>query len=214
MEIRRITRAVPSPPEGRYAIVTMRWAWDAMDAAASGVLHRTKTRQRTAKSCGPGAATLASIQPARAGTATVTIKAAHRGEHEVSRKAIARGRPGCLGCTCQTRVRSSTTIAHGAAGAVGARSSLRPLFKEGATNWQDSGGKHAARMRAHAFPRPSGARTTILILRRRVSAVSKDGHGGLMVRDALRAPHHEGLPIHAQGNLLTAACPRANDDGR
>src|ERR671937_885903 len=25
-------------------------------------------------------------------------------EHEVSRKTIARGRPGCLGCTCQSRV--------------------------------------------------------------------------------------------------------------
>src|SRR5262245_38351245 len=30
-----------------------------MDAAASGDLHWTNTRQRTAKSCGPGAATLA-----------------------------------------------------------------------------------------------------------------------------------------------------------
>ena len=24
----------PSPPEGRFAIVTKRWAWDAMDAAS------------------------------------------------------------------------------------------------------------------------------------------------------------------------------------
>src|SRR5436190_202885 len=36
---------------------------------------------------------------------TVTTNAAHRGEHEVSRKAIARGKPGCLGCTCLIRVR-------------------------------------------------------------------------------------------------------------
>jgi hypothetical protein len=74
----------------------------AMDARCVSRVQtvRTRTRQRTAKSCGPGAATLASIRPARAGTATVTIKAAHRGEHEVSRKAIARGKPGCLGCTC------------------------------------------------------------------------------------------------------------------
>src|SRR5215204_4825671 len=71
------------------------------------------------------------VYPARlvAGLATVTKNAAHRGEHEVSRKAIARGRPGCLGCTCQTRVRFST-IAHGAAGAVGARLSLRPFVTE------------------------------------------------------------------------------------
>ena len=49
------------------------------------------------------------------------------GRARISRKAVARGRPGCLGCTCQTRVRSSLPIAHGAAGAAGARPSLRPL---------------------------------------------------------------------------------------
>jgi hypothetical protein len=31
------------------------------------------------------------------------------GRARISRKAIARGRPGCLGCTCQTRVRFFTT---------------------------------------------------------------------------------------------------------
>src|ERR1700751_6033906 len=112
-----------------------------MDACGVRRVHsrQTRTRQRTAKSCGPGAATLASIRPACAGTATVATKAVHRGEHEVSRKAIARGKPGCLGCTCQTRVRSFSTIAHGDAGAVSARLSLRPLFKEGATNWHNPG---------------------------------------------------------------------------
>ena len=62
----------------------------AMDACCVSAVQavRTKTRQRTAKSCGPGAATLASIRPACAGSATVTIKAAHRGEHEVSRKPL------------------------------------------------------------------------------------------------------------------------------
>src|SRR5580765_3984174 len=61
------------------------------------------------------------------------------GRARISRKAIARGKPGCLGCTCQTRVRSSTTIAHGDAGAVGARLSLRPLSEEGATKMHNSG---------------------------------------------------------------------------
>src|SRR5689334_23493231 len=93
---------------------------------------QARTRQRTAKSCGPGAATLASIRPARAGTATVATKAVHRGEHGVSRQTIARGKPGCLGCTCQTRVHSLPLSAHGNAGAVGARLSLRPLIEEGA----------------------------------------------------------------------------------
>src|ERR1700751_1671816 len=50
--------------------------------------------------------------PPRGGVATVARKAVHRGEHEVSRKAIARGKPGCPGCTCQTRVHSFTTPAH------------------------------------------------------------------------------------------------------
>src|SRR5689334_21708330 len=85
-----------------------------MDACCVSAVRaaQAKTRQRTAKSCGPGAATLASIRPARAGTATVARKAVHRGEHEVSRKAIARGKPGCLGCTCQTRVHFFTTQSH------------------------------------------------------------------------------------------------------
>src|ERR1700741_97445 len=111
-----------------------------MDACGVSAVQaaRARTRQRTAKSCGPGAATLASIRPARAGTATVATKAVHRGEHEGNRQTIARGKPGCLGCTCQTRVRSFSTIAHGDAGAVGARLSLRPCVQEGATNLQDS----------------------------------------------------------------------------
>ena len=73
------------------------------------------------------------VYPARlvAGSATVTKNAAHRGEHEVNRQTIARGKPGCLGCTCQIRVRFSLPVARGAAGAVGARLSLRPLFAEG-----------------------------------------------------------------------------------
>src|SRR5262245_47675698 len=108
----------------------MRWAQ---------LSQRRMGRLRTAKSCGPGAATLASIRPACAGTATVTIKAAHRGEHEGNRKTIARGKPGCLGCTCQTRVRSLLPIAHGAAGAVGARLSLRPLSERGTMRLQNSG---------------------------------------------------------------------------
>jgi hypothetical protein len=73
-----------------------------------------------------------------ASMATVTKNAAHRGEHEVSRKAIARGRPGCLGCTCQTRVRCFL-FARGAAGAVSARLSLRPLRFRGTTRSHHSG---------------------------------------------------------------------------
>src|SRR5262249_52765253 len=84
--------------------------------------------------------------------ATVAKQAAHRGEHEISRKTIARGKPGCLGCTCQTRVRSLLPIAHGAAGAVGARLSLRPL-RERDDELAHLGQNRAAGTRTHASPR-------------------------------------------------------------
>src|SRR5215475_11337707 len=87
-------------------IVTIRWARDAMDAEASGDLFTGRERlQRTAKSCGPGAATLALPAGIHSRT-TGARKAASPGRARISRQTIARGRPGCLGCTCLTRVRS------------------------------------------------------------------------------------------------------------
>src|SRR5262245_51723110 len=120
----------------------MRWAQ---------LSQRRMGRLRTAKSCGPGAATLASIRPACAGTATVTIKAAHRGEHEVNRKTIARGKPGCLGCTCQSRVRFLLPLhtVLRAQSAPGFPCALR--FKEGATNLQNPG-EDESRERGRMFP--------------------------------------------------------------
>ena len=56
-------------------------------------------------------------------------KPGHRGEHEGSRKTIARGMPGLLRCTCGDYARVLTSlIAREASGALGARHSLRPLF--------------------------------------------------------------------------------------
>ena len=94
----------PGPTEGRFAIVTIRGARDAMDAAASA---RCKSRgrkrlQRTAKSCGPGAATLALRRLGDFPPATGARKAASPGRARISRKTIARGKPGCLGCTCSS----------------------------------------------------------------------------------------------------------------
>jgi hypothetical protein len=70
----------------------------------AGSSRRTKTPQRTAKSCGPGAATVASSRrayPAGDGGK----KRRSPGRARISRKTIARGKPGCLGCTCSlTRV--------------------------------------------------------------------------------------------------------------
>ena len=73
------------------------------------------------------------------------------GRARISRKTIARGKPGCLGCTCQIRVRSLSAIAHGATGAVGARLSLRPLSERGTTSLQNSG-EIEPRERAPTFP--------------------------------------------------------------
>jgi hypothetical protein len=64
-----------------------------MDAAA----RETSAPMRTAKSCGPDTPTLvSSFQEANASGATVARKPGHRGEHEVSRKTIAQGRPECF----------------------------------------------------------------------------------------------------------------------
>jgi hypothetical protein len=64
---------------------------------------------------------------------TVTKKPDHRGEHEISRKTIARGMPGVSGVTVVTNARVYYST-RAAAGAPGARHSLRPLFGEGGTS--------------------------------------------------------------------------------
>jgi len=68
------------------------------------------------------------------------------GRARISRPTIARGRPGCPGCTCQTRVRSCYKLHTVLAGAAGARPSLRPLIGERANEMHNSGEKPAARM--------------------------------------------------------------------
>jgi hypothetical protein len=73
-----------------------------MDAAASGgFARRTKSLRRTAKSCGPGAATVASILSGLCWGGNGDNKRRSPGRARISCKAIARGKPGCLGCTCQ-----------------------------------------------------------------------------------------------------------------
>jgi hypothetical protein len=89
-------------------------------------------------------------------------KAASPGRVRISRKTIARGKPGCPGCTCQTRVHSSATLAHGGLRAQSAPGFPCALFsKRGTTRLQSSGEKHAVRTRAHVYPRhcePPGRR--------------------------------------------------------
>ena len=126
----------------------------AMDAAASGELaRRTKRPQRTAKSCGPGAATVASILSGLCWRGNGDNKRRSPGRARISRQTLRgesrRGRlhPWCFarvlrhaGCPCALRA--------GSTGAFGARLSLRPLFGEGTTNLQSSGENRAVRMRA------------------------------------------------------------------
>jgi hypothetical protein len=94
---------------------------------------------RTAKSCGPGAATLAPIPAGLCWRGNGDNKGRSPGRARINRKTIARGRPGCPGCTCQTRVHTTHRSAHGAAGAVGARPSLRPLHGRGPPRWHNPG---------------------------------------------------------------------------
>jgi hypothetical protein len=55
--------------------------------------------KRTVKSCGPDASTLAFKFAQETARATVTKKPDRRGEHEGTRKTIARGMPGVFGVT-------------------------------------------------------------------------------------------------------------------
>jgi hypothetical protein len=93
---------------------------------------RRTRRTRTAKSCGSGAAVLA-LSPGEANLSRGDggKKAVLRGEHEVSRKAIAQGRPECSRCPVCSCAVLFAQIARETAGAASTRSSLRPLFGEG-----------------------------------------------------------------------------------
>src|SRR5881397_4056715 len=80
---------------------------------------------------------------------TVANKPAHRGEHEVSRKAVAQGMSECFRspvCSCAPTVQF---LAHETAGAARTRHSLRPLFRRGTTRLQSSGANCVARSRTH-----------------------------------------------------------------
>src|ERR1700752_3805571 len=78
----------------------------------------------------PGA-TLAASFPLTTGAR----KAASPGRARISRKTIARGKPGCLGCTCQTRVHSFY-FQHTALRAQSAPGFPCALFRRGTTNLQ------------------------------------------------------------------------------
>src|SRR5207249_1339732 len=66
-------------------------------------------------------------------------KPAHRGEHEVSRKAIAQGMSECFRCPVCSCAPTMHNLAHETAGAARTRHSLRPRFSREAKNLHHSG---------------------------------------------------------------------------
>src|SRR5204863_5459343 len=120
---------------GRYAIVTERWRglrWTLRrQCGASRADENACSVRRNRVVLAPRPWRYVGGDPP---LATGARKAASPGRARISRKTIARGKPGCLGCTCQIRVHSFAILAHGAAGAVSARLSLRPLLKRGTMN--------------------------------------------------------------------------------
>jgi hypothetical protein len=96
--------------------------------------------QRTAKSCGPDAPMLASSSRSRVGPTGLrqdlsaddggkTARSPGRARRKPL-KPLRAGTPGDSGVLVVTRVRSTTTSAHEAAGALGTRRSPRPLLGE------------------------------------------------------------------------------------
>ena len=118
---------VPSH-KGRIAIVT-----DAgRDAVDAGGASDEGAGLRTAKSCGPDASTLASSSREAkllGGDGDKKARSPGRARRKPL-KPLRAGMPGDSGVLVVTRVRSTNTSAHEAAGAAGIRRSPRPLWAE------------------------------------------------------------------------------------
>ena len=106
-----------------------RWAgsdgrWFALDDGVDG---------RTAKPCGPGARgrRQAAGQSKAGRQRRSQPRTRLRGEHDISRKAIAQGMSDVLRCPVCSCAVCFVRIARGTAGAARIRHSLRPLFGEG-----------------------------------------------------------------------------------
>jgi hypothetical protein len=80
---------------------------------------------------------------------TVAKEPGHRGEHEVSRKTIAQGKPECF--SVSPVVLPLCFLCAGPMGATGTRLSLRSLFFRGWKMMEDSGAAHRENASAHAL---------------------------------------------------------------
>jgi hypothetical protein len=174
-----------------------------MDAAASGDLSPDENAAAYGEVVwswrrDPGATPAGVILPA-----TGARKAASPGRARISRKAIARGRPGCLGCTCQNRVRSFVTSAHGAAGASSARLSLRPLSERGSNETATTRAKRVAGIEAYV------SRHT------RLSSPGLSGRSSIPETEVIE-PRNRGVLDHPHSRVMTSwgmDCFARNDGG-
>src|ERR1700752_4791326 len=116
--------------------------------------------------------------PPRGGVATVARKAVHRGEREVSRKTIARGKPGCFGCTCQTRVHSTATLRTRCCGRSRRSAFPAPSVRRRDTEYAEPGRKRVAGMRAYVLKLSSPGSPPSLKLRRPSEVVARRNLGG------------------------------------
>src|SRR5436309_3474215 len=91
-----------------------------------------------------GAKLAGSVPPA-----TVTTSPLHRGERDISRKAIAQGMSECFRCPVCSCAPKCTFLAHETAGAARTRHSLRPLLRRGANEFAKARANHAAGTRTH-----------------------------------------------------------------
>ena len=149
---RRIDWTSPHRHKGRFAIVTKRGAGCDGRGLASG---RFFLPDETPAAHGEIAGAWRRDRgvypfPSRSGNGNGDKNRRSPGRLRISRKAIARGKPGCPGCTCQTRVHFLLLhIAHGSCGCRRHPAFPAPSRFRGPTNWQSSGENRAVRTRAH-----------------------------------------------------------------
>src|SRR3954454_14855454 len=147
-------------------------------------------------------------------------RAVLREEHEVSRKAIAQGRPECSSCPVCSCAHLFAQIARETAGAASTRSSLRPLFRGQEVDCKPRA-QRAARLRSHICvgwvslrsTHPTGPESCLATVAsetpvaRMSAARSGDGTGWV---PGFRCAHPS---YEAASNLKTAASTRQRNNG-
>ena len=149
----------PGPPEGRFAIVTIRWAWMQWTRQSQAWFAHPKgcVRQAGRRSAAYGEIAWSwrrdpGVYPARlCRLGNGGKKGRSPGRSRISRKPVARGKPGCPGLylsnPCASFSLRSSTRQCGR--------SRRPAFPassvQGTTNWQASGDNCAVSTKIHAI---------------------------------------------------------------